>query len=694
MRQPAVYIADPRHSFAGVLGSDCMPLGISYIKSVMDRDVPEVRSQVFAYAAPLLELLAEAPPEILMSSNYVWNEQLSLSLLRRAKAINPRILTVMGGPNIHIEPARQVEWMRRHGYVDVYVLGEGDFLASEIAKLFLDAGCSHERFVLKQPPSCLYRTPDGEIVFSPMRKRHAQVDDIPSPWLAGIQDGFFDCKLAPIIETNRGCPFKCTFCVQGNDWYTKVHYFSIDRVKEELTYIARKIKELSPAMTMLRIADSNYGMFERDSEISAHIGKLQREYGWPTFIDVTTGKNRPDRVIRSIEAASGATVLYMAVQSLDEDVLRRVKRQNIKLEAYNQLQMYMRGRGLRTNSDLILCLPGETLASHISALDELLDRRVDQMHNLQLLLLKGSELETLESRSMITYETRYRLGPKNYGVYGGEKVFDYEEIVVSTDTLSFEDYLTARKFHFICSVFWNDSWFEDVFRLCDNLQVRRSRVFHRILAALEADGGEAGQLLRRFVDETRGELFPSPEALVAHYQDPVNFERLCRGDAGENLIYKYRALASFHHWKSVCRLAMGVFLSVFEEAGVPDAVPGFHEFWDDLTRYVELKHASGATIEELGAPVGAWLAYDLEEWVAAGHPLAIEEFRLATPAYFEFGLSDQGLEGLRAAFAVWSSRIQGLAKLVTRIQIAWQVRKGRRLARSAPACDLARQAGD
>ena len=164
--------------------------------------------------------------------------------------------------------------------------------------------------------------------------------------MSGIQDEFFDGRLAPMLETNRGCPFQCTFCVQGVNWYTKVHYFSIDRIKEELTYIARRILERSPSMRMLRIADSNYGMFERDTEISGHIGTLQREYGWPNFIDVTTGKNRPERVIQSVEAASGATVVYMAVQSLDEDVLRNIKRQNIRLEAYEQLRVYMRGRGL------------------------------------------------------------------------------------------------------------------------------------------------------------------------------------------------------------------------------------------------------------------------------------------------------------------------------------------------------------
>ena len=43
-------------------------------------------------------------------------------------------------------------------------------------------------------------------------------------------DPFFDGTLSPMLETNRGCPFKCTFCHEGNDLVTKVNYFPLGRV--------------------------------------------------------------------------------------------------------------------------------------------------------------------------------------------------------------------------------------------------------------------------------------------------------------------------------------------------------------------------------------------------------------------------------------------------------------------------------
>ena len=44
-------------------------------------------------------------------------------------------------------------------------------------------------------------------------------------YLSGMLDVFFDGKLTPFIETNRGCPFKCSFCHTGNNYFNK-NYFN------------------------------------------------------------------------------------------------------------------------------------------------------------------------------------------------------------------------------------------------------------------------------------------------------------------------------------------------------------------------------------------------------------------------------------------------------------------------------------
>src|SRR5262245_54105993 len=231
-----VYLADLRHNYGGVLSTDCMPLGVGNMKAVIDAAFPggEVATRVFAYPDRLLEAMEHHPPDVLMVSNYVWNEALSRAFLARSKRLRPGSLAVMGGPNIPFEPERQTAFVAERPEIDVYVLGEGDFIAREIVKAWFESQGDAKAFAARDLPGCVCRRPDGSLIRHEICDRLGELEEIPSPYLTGVMDEFFDGRLAPIIETNRGCPFRCTFCVQGTDYYTKVHYFGMPRLRAEI----------------------------------------------------------------------------------------------------------------------------------------------------------------------------------------------------------------------------------------------------------------------------------------------------------------------------------------------------------------------------------------------------------------------------------------------------------------------------
>ena len=107
---------------------------------------------------------------------------------------------------------------------------------------------------------CISRKKDATYQFSPSM-RTAELDNIPSPYLTGILDKFFDGKLSPMIQTNRGCPFSCSFCVDGSPEVMKVNNFSIERVNSEINYIATHVPEETRSMFII---DLNFGMIPRD----------------------------------------------------------------------------------------------------------------------------------------------------------------------------------------------------------------------------------------------------------------------------------------------------------------------------------------------------------------------------------------------------------------------------------------------
>jgi hypothetical protein len=370
-------------------------------------------------------------------------------------------------------------------------------------------------------------------------------------------------------------------------------------------------------------------------------------------------------------------VLYQAVQSLDEDVLRKIKRQTIKLDAYKQLEVHMRGRGLRSNSDLILGLPGESIATHLHALTTLLDSNIHQMHNFQAMVLKGSEMETVAVREMFGFDTRFRMLPRNFGIFEGQKVFDVEEIVVATDTLPFEDYITCRKWHLVSSVFWNDGWFEPVVRFLRGHGIKNSEWWSCLLPAMERGGPRIRAFLDAFVGETKGELFPTREACEAFCAEPETFAKLERGEYGDNLMYRYRAIASFHLWDEVCAIAMSATSDLLEERGVAEQIADFPHFWEEFTTFIRLSHACGYTEEDILAPAEAMLHYDFRAWLAdetIGDP---EHFRSLGKRRFLFALTEDGRREMQDALAVWTTHIRGLTKLVTRLKVESQVRVAR-----------------
>jgi hypothetical protein len=281
----------------------------------------------------------------------------------------------------------------------------------------------------------------------------------------------------------------------------------------------------------------------------------------------------------------------------------------------------------------------------------------------------------VETRREFAFETRFRVLPKNAGVYGGERVLDIEEIVVSTDTMSFDDYIEARKYHLVSSVFWNDSWFDDAVAFAQKFGINRSEWFHATLSALENTAGPVRDFLDRFVSETKGELFLTDEECRNFYTQEANFVRLLNGDIGDNLMYKYRAIASFHIWPHISAVAMKATRRLVEERGAADSMIHFDEFWADFEHYVQAKHADGHTQREILSPVTIEMRYEIPQWIQAGGlPGTVEDYRLPQREEFMFSLSEEGARELASALNIWTTSLKGMTKMVTRIRMSWQVR--------------------
>lgn len=134
-----------------------------------------------------------------------------------------------------------------------------------------------------------------------------------------------------------------------------------------------------------------------------------------------------------------------SVQSLNPVVLKTIKRDNISLDTYAEVQKDLHAQGMQSYGELILCMPGETKASFMDAVDKLIETGVSRVAAHQLMLLHGAPLANPDSRAEFGFKTRHRIVARCLGDYGDGIVVETEEMVVESEAFSFQDYLDENR---------------------------------------------------------------------------------------------------------------------------------------------------------------------------------------------------------------------------------------------------------
>ena len=146
---------------------------------------------------------------------------------------------------------------------------EGEIVFSALIEKLLSG--DHKKLLKANPIKGLYSISpvDNKLVYGGDHPRNSNLDEIPSPYLTGMLDEWLNGEFMPAIQTSRGCPYRCGYCRAGANEYSKVFKFDLERVKHELTYIAKRVSKY-PNIPMY-IFDSNFGLYIRDELIADHI---------------------------------------------------------------------------------------------------------------------------------------------------------------------------------------------------------------------------------------------------------------------------------------------------------------------------------------------------------------------------------------------------------------------------------------
>ena len=633
-----IFLGDLIYNAVGTY-TGVFPLNIGYIaSSCISRFGNDVDITLFKYIEDLDKAINESPPTILGLSNYAWSHNVSLELFQMLKLKNPNALTVWGGPNFPADMEDQKKFMKKYSQVDVYVPIEGETGFSNVVELVLSSKSEHElqtKISEKPIEGCITRDSKGDLQYNNPVIRTSKLDEIPSPYLTGIMDKFFDGKLTPMMQTNRGCPFTCTFCVDGLDNVQKVNSFSTERVKNELNYISQHVPQ---NIHSLHFSDLNFGMFPRDLEICDAINETKEKYNYPRRVVTTTGKNKKDKIIEAIRRLDGAMSLTMSVQSMDEQVLKNIRRENISTDVMLALMPAVREAGLLTESEVILGLPGETYQTHLDTIKKLIHAQLDSIQVYTCMLLDGSEMATPQERSKWGFKTKFRVLPSDFSkISNGKNIIEIEEVIVGNNTLTFDEYVELRVFAF---VLWTSTFgiiYAPILKFLRHNNIDVFDLFFQMMKQVNTLPLNIKNVFDRFKEKTIDELWDSKEEIISNYQDEGEFQKLLNGEDAMNVIQYHNFLLRKSHMGELTEYLFKIAYSLLDENNINEESK--KQFYEIKNYCLGLGHDVISKNRDL-TNLKFIFSYDIQAWLDSSDKL-LELFKLVNPITLEFRFYDE-----------------------------------------------------
>ena len=635
-----IYLGDLTYTTV-TLATEAFPLNVGYVASYFIKLFgDDVEITLFKYIDEIYKAVNENPPDILGLSNYCWSHNVSYEIFKMCKKTNPNVVTVWGGPNFPIDFPSQKKFMERYKEVDIYVPTEGEIGFSNVVKKVLKSNLVDgvkQQITQSLIDGCVSRNEQGQIQCSISTLRISSLDEIPSPYLNGMMSKFFDGKLTPMLQTNRGCPFHCTFCTDGRDEVNKVNSFDIKRVQSEIQYIAEHIPKNTHS---LHISDLNFGMYPRDIEICESLAKIQEKFGYPKYIKCTTGKNQKDKIIKAIKKLNKSLRVTMSVQSLDPDVLNNIRRDNISVDHMLALYPAIKEADLQTTSEVILGLPGETYSNHIQTLRDLIRAKMDEIVVHTCMLLDGSEMNLPEERKKWGMKTKFRALQRDFAeLSSGKKVIEYEEDVVGSNTMTFEEYINLRILAFIIFVTNQGIVFDAIQKLLREQDIDVFELYYGMLTNKKNSSGKTQKVIEQFKQATIDELWDSPQGLLENFQKDSEYKKLLDGEAGTNVIYHYKAVVISEYMDDWTEHVIEAARILIKNSN--NYNDEFENQFESVANYCKGLSHNVLGQDRLDTNPQYEFEYDIPSWLSPKTNLKLNNFKLDAKLKISFQLDDE-----------------------------------------------------
>lgn len=396
-------------------------LAIRYLKAYAE-PFHDIEIAEYTIKDPTMNIVTDLfrkRPDVIGFSCYIWNIEETIKVVENIRKIMPDLKIVLGGPEVSYDV---IYWLKRLPEIDFIVMGEGE----ETFKQLLDELSGDMK--LENVHGIGYML-DNKPKINPVRNK-IDLRELPSPFRFE-EDVPHLSKRVTYIETSRGCPFSCQFCLSSIE--VGVRYFNREKIKDDIRYLmengAKTIKFVDRTFNISR----SYAMEMFQFLIDEH------KPGTVFQFEITGDIMRPEVIeFLNKEAPPGIFRFEIGVQSTNDLTNELVKRRQNFEKLSRTVTMVKEGGKIDQHLDLIAGLPEENYDSFRQTFNDVFALGPEELQLGFLKMLRGTGL---------------RIQAKEYGyIYMEHSPYE----ILSNNVIDFNDIVKIKQVEDVLEKYWND----------------------------------------------------------------------------------------------------------------------------------------------------------------------------------------------------------------------------------------------
>lgn len=395
-------------------------LALRYLKSYAQPEY-EVTMREYTIKDPAMNIVSDLftlQPDVIGFSCYIWNIEQTIPIISMLKKVLPQVKIVLGGPEVSYDVTY---WMERLQDVDFIVVGEGE----ETFKHLLQEIEGEQKFHLVF--GLAYRDRTQQVVVNPPRPK-LDLTTLPSPFR--FEEDLPELsKRITYIETSRGCPFSCQFCLSSIE--VGVRYFDIDKMKQEILFL------IENGAKLIKFVDRTFNI-KRDYAMEMFQFLIDHHQGCVFQFEITADIMRPEVIeFLNEKAPPGIFRFEIGVQSTNDYTNELVKRKQNFSKLSRTVNLVREGGKITQHLDLIAGLPEENYDSFKQTFNDVYALDPEELQLGFLKMLRGTGV-------------RIQAAAHDY-VYMDHAPYE----ILSNNVLSFAEIVRIKRVEDVLEKYWN-----------------------------------------------------------------------------------------------------------------------------------------------------------------------------------------------------------------------------------------------